>query len=141
MNQSAFRASAGASVENYDFNENYRYLKRLLQDLRQENGPSVRQELFGEEQRERPLTKKEMKQMFRFLRKIENHYEECCTPPIPEELEHSIRAKASSNWLPWESEAIEKVDAWRAALQDRRRKARDLFQTALEKIRRGEKLP
>lgn len=141
MSQSAFRASAGAFLESYDFNENYRYLKKLILDLKQENGPSVRRELFGEEQREHPLTKKEMQKLFRFLRKIESHYEECCTPPIPEELEKSIRSKDSSRWLPWESEAIEKVDAWRSELQDRRQGARQMLETALEKIRRGEKLP
>ena len=141
MSQSAFRASAGAFQENYDFNENYLYLKKLIQDLKHENGPSVKRELFGEEERERTLSKKQMKQLFRFLRKIEHHYEECCTPPIPEELEKSIRAKDSSRWLPWELEAIEKVDTWREELQERKHLARQLFQTALENIRRGEKLP
>jgi predicted glycosyl hydrolase (DUF1957 family) len=82
-----------------------------------------------------------MKQLFRFLRKIEQHYEQCCTPPIPEELERSIRQKSSDEWLPWELEAIEKVDAWREELQERKRAARDMFQKVLEKVRTGQALP
>jgi hypothetical protein len=82
-----------------------------------------------------------MKQLFRFLRKIEHHYEECCSPPIPDELEKSIRSRDSEDWLPWELEAIEKVDAWREELQDRKLLARQMFQGALEKVRNGEKLP
>lgn len=140
MTQSAFHASGGTFLDTYDFNENYSYLKKLIQDLKGEDSSSVRKELFGEAEPQRNLTKKEMKQLFRFLRKIENHYEECCTPPIPEELEKSIRLKDSSQWLPWELEAIEKVDAWRAELQDRRLKAREMLDSALARIRRGEKL-
>ncbi len=79
-----------------------------------------------------------MKQVFKFLRKIEHHYEECCTPPIPEELEKNIRKRDTADWLPWESEAIEKVDAWRAALQGRKQSAREMFNKALDTIRNGE---
>ena len=141
MSQSAFHASAGAFLDSYDFNENYRYLKKLIQDLKQENGKSLKKELFGEEEAERTLTKKQMKQLFRFLRKIEHHYEQCCTPPIPRELEKSIRSKDSDEWLPWELEAIEKVDAWNEELQEKKRTARTMFQRALEKVRNGETLP
>jgi hypothetical protein len=141
MSQSAFGASARKFLGSYDFNENYRYLKKLIQDLKHENDNSLRKELFGEDERERTLSKKQMKQLFRFLRKIEQHYEQCCTPPIPEELERSIRQKSSDEWLPWELEAIEKVDAWREELQERKRAARDMFQKVLEKVRTGQALP
>jgi len=141
MSQSAFGASAPTFLGSYDFNENYRYLKKLIQDLKHENGTSLRKELFGEDERERTLSKKQMKQLFRFLRKIEHHYEQCCTPPIPEELERSIREKGSDEWLPWELEAIEKVDSWREELQEKRHSAREMFQRALERVRAGEELP
>lgn len=140
MTQSAFQASGGTFLDSYDFNQNYHYLKKLIQDLKGENGSSVKKEIFGEEEPARNLTKKQMKELFRFLRKIEHHYEECCTPPIPEELENSIRLKDQSEWLPWEREAIEKAEAWRAELQDRKLKARQMLNNALEKVRRGEKL-
>jgi hypothetical protein len=139
MTQSALNACPGNFLDSYDFNKNYQYLKKLIHALKVENDTSVRRELFGEDDRERKLTKKQMKQLFRFLRKIEHHYEECCTPPIPEELEDSIRNRDSAEWLPWELEAIEKVDVWREQLQERRHAARQAFQTALERIRMGEK--
>ena len=141
MSQSAFHASAGDFLQSYDFNQNYRYLKKLIQELKVENDQSLKRALFGEDECKRTLTKKQMKQLFRFLRKIEHHYEECCTPPIPDELEKSIRERESDEWLPWELEAIEKVDAWREELQDRKLMARQMFQKALEKVRNGEKLP
>lgn len=141
MSQSAFHASAGDFLQSYDFNQNYSYLKKLIQELKVEDDRSVKRALFGEDECERTLTKKQMKQLFRFLRKIEHHYEECCTPPIPAELEKSIRGRESDQWLPWELEAIEKVDAWREELQERKVVARQLFQKALEKVRNGEKLP
>jgi hypothetical protein len=140
MNQSAFLASTGASSDAHDFNQNYDYLKKLIQELKGENTSFVRQEIFGEQEEDRKLTKKEMKQIFRFLRKIEGYYEECCTPPIPEELEQSIRAKDNSRWLPWEQEAMEKVDSWRQDLREKRQMARQLLHTALDKVRSGEKL-
>ncbi len=140
MSQSAFHASAGDFLQSYDFNQNYNYLKKLIQELKVENDKSVKRVLFGEDECGQTLTKKQMKQLFRFLRKIEHHYEECCTPPIPEELEKSIRQRESDEWLPWELEAIEKVDAWREELQDRKLMARQMFQKALDKVRNGEKL-
>lgn len=135
MSQSAFHTSTGHFLDSYDFDQNYKYLKKLIQDLKVENGNSLRKELFGEDENSRTLTKKEMKELFRFLRKIENHYEECCNPPIPEELEKSIRDKESSKRLPWEIEAIEKVDSWRKALLDRQNNAQTLFGEALAKVK------
>jgi hypothetical protein len=140
MIQKAFDASDRGFSDSYDFDENYEYLKRLIQDLKKENRESIRKELFGNDEPARALTKKEMKQLFRFLRKIENHYEECTQPPIPPELEDAIRSRESSDWLPWELEAIEKVDMWRAKLEDSRQSAREMFEEALQKIRAGEKI-
>ncbi len=37
-------------------------------------------------------------------------------PPVPVELEASIRIRKKSTWLPWEAEAIRKIDRWRADL-------------------------
>jgi hypothetical protein len=141
MPHSASSACPGNFLDSYDFNENYRYLKRLIQELKVGNGSLVRKEIFGEDECAPSLDKKQMKQLFKFLRKIENHYEECCTPPIPEELEASIRSRQSDQWLPWEQEAIEKVDQWREELQERRLTARHTLEAALRKVRDGEALP
>jgi hypothetical protein len=42
MSQSAFHASAGDFLESYDFNQNYSYLKKLIQDLKVENAKSLK---------------------------------------------------------------------------------------------------
>ncbi|MCX5861898.1 MAG: hypothetical protein WCG29_09445 [Desulfomonile sp.] len=136
MTQSAFHASARTLPESNDFNQNYRNLKKLIQALKLKNGNSIRREIFGEEETALPLTSKDMKDLFRSLRKIESHYEQCSTPPIPQELEKSIRGRDTSEWLPWELEAIEKVENWRADLDDKRISAHKMFQATLEKIRR-----
>ncbi|MBI5249962.1 MAG: hypothetical protein HY912_10755 [Desulfomonile tiedjei] len=138
MTQSASHASSGNFLDAYDFSGNYNYLKKLIEELKTENSASVRKQIFGEDEPDRTLTKKQMKQVFKFLRKIEHHYEECCTPPIPEELEKGIRKRDSADWLPWELEAIEKVDGWRVALQERKQNAREMFNSAMERIRNGE---
>jgi len=140
MTQSAFHVSEGTFLDSHDFNRNYKYLKKLIQDLKVENSNSLRKELFGEGERDRILSKKQMKELFKFLRKVEHHYELCYNPPIPEELEKSIRGKDPSGWLPWEMEAIDKVDAWREELQERRQTARRMFLSALEKVRKDSEL-
>jgi len=38
-------------------------------------------------------------------------------PPVPVELEASIRIRKRSTWLPWEAEAIRKIERWRADLK------------------------
>ncbi len=139
MTQRAFRSSADTSLDSSDFNHNYRYLKRLLLQLKAENRESVQRELFGENERSRNLSKKEMKALFKFLRRIETQYEECCISPIPEQLEKSILGRKRSDWLPWELEAIEKATSWRKELRARKKSARDMLCEALEKIRNGDK--
>ena len=66
--------------ETSDFNGNYTYLKRLIQDLKVENSDSLKKELFGDTEPVKPFSKKDMKQLFKFLRKIEHHYENCQPP-------------------------------------------------------------
>jgi hypothetical protein len=140
MSQSALHASSEIVLDSSDFDQNYRYLKTLIKELKAENGTSVGRAIFGEEDESRALTKKQMKQIARYLRKIEHQYDECTTPPIPDELEDAIRDRSYEEWLPWELEAIEKVDAWREELQERKRSARALLGQALESVRQGKSL-
>ncbi len=140
MTQSSSHVLLEARPEAPDFTSNFKYLKKLIQELKVENDSSLRRELFGEEETERRLTKKEMKLLFKFMRKLETHYDESSTPPIPKELEKSIRNRDNSTWLPWESEAIQKIDAWRYETQEKRESARNMLNSALEKVRRGEKI-
>lgn len=140
MTRSASQVPTGNFLDSYDFSQNYRYLKKLIQELKKENSESVRKEIFGEAERGPRLTRGQMQQLFRFLRKVERHYEACSRPPVPEEMEKAIRNRDSSEWLPYEKEALEKVQAWREELQDRKKKARRMLNSALEKVRRGEEI-
>jgi hypothetical protein len=140
MAQCSSRALAENLPETSDFNGNYSYLKRLIQDLKGENSDSIKKELFGDTEPSRSLSKNDMKQLFKFLRKIEHHYEELSNPPIPKELEKSIRGRSKADWLPWELEAIQKVDVWREELEDKKDKAKRMLQSTLDKVRRGDKL-
>ncbi len=47
------------------------------------------------------------------MNNILKRFDRLLTPPVPADLERSIRNKKKDNWLPYEAEAIEKVDAWR----------------------------
>ncbi len=135
MTQSAFQTSAGASRNSVDFTENYRNLRKMIQALKKENGQLVGKEIFGDQGEQPALTKSDMQRLFKMLRRIENQYEKCCNPPIPEALEKSIRTKGSDEWLPWELEAIEKMDTWRSELEERKKKATKMLQQAMEKIK------
>jgi len=139
MTQSAFQTSEGTSLDSFDFNQNFRSLKKIIQAIKVENGQTVERELFGAEENVPALTKKDLKDLFKALRKVENQYEECCNPPIPQALEKSIRNRDSSEWLPWELEAIEKVEIWRSDLDDRKKKTAHLFEQTLQKIKARKK--
>lgn len=140
MTQSSSHVLVEPRTEAPDFTSNFKHLKKLIQELKVENDVTLRKELFGDEDVERRLTKKEMKLLFKFMRKLESHYDESSTPPIPKELEKSIRNRNKSAWLPWETEAIQKIEDWRQEIQEKRETARNLLNSALEKIRRGEKI-
>ncbi len=140
MSQCAVQASAEQLPDPQDFERNHRYLKKLLQELKKEDNNSVSKEIFGVKHQPRALTKKEMKQLYKMLRKIEQRYDECAEPPIPPELEDNIRERELTQWLPWELEAIQKAEAWREEVLPQRVSVRQMLDEALEKIRKGEKL-
>lgn len=132
------RNSSNAEISlGNDFEINYLYLKRLIEDLKMEDRDTVRERIFGSTERGRNLTKKEMKELFRFLGKVQNHYEECQAPPIPLDLEKSICDRDPGEWLPWEAEAIQKLDEWREKVKLMRFEAKKMFAMALERIRSG----
>jgi DNA repair exonuclease SbcCD ATPase subunit len=135
MTQRASRASAAVRLDSPDFDEHYHYVKKLIQELKGADHASLKKEIFGEDERNRNLTKKEIKELARSLRKIEHQYEECCNPPVPAELENFIRSRSVGDWLPYELEAIEKVDAWRTELKSRREQIRQMLQSTLDKFR------
>ncbi len=133
MSQAAFQTPAQAQ-DSHDFDHNYRYVKKLIQELIVENKGSSMREMAGGDERKRNLTKKEMQELARALRKIELQYAEYSKPPIPKALETSIRRRNDEDWLPWELEAIEKVDVWREELETKKEKLQQMLNKAMTKI-------
>jgi hypothetical protein len=133
MNQAAFHTSAPA-LDSHDFNHNYRYIKKLIQALMAQNRGSLKRDMLSGNERIPHLTNKEMLDLARVLRKIELEYAEYCKPPIPKALETSIRRRNDADWLPWEMEAIEKIDVWREGLETKKEKIQQMLNKALTKI-------
>jgi hypothetical protein len=139
MTQSGINTSAEPLLEGQDLDQQFLYVKTLIQKLKEDNQDSLKKELFGEDESNRTLDKKQIKELFRLLRKLERDFKDCCTAPIPPELEGSIRGRDESQWLPWELEAIEKVEVWRAEIQAKRQQSRLILDAALHKLRSGQK--
>ncbi len=59
------------------------------------------------------LTRPQQKILKDFMRHVEEYGHEEYDPPVPAELEASIRIRERSTWLPWEAEAIRKIERWR----------------------------
>ncbi len=99
-----------------EFRENYRFLRELINCKEQNNAirkdldaliedPSI--SLRGK------LNRRQMKIIKDFIRASRAENGEGFDPPVPPELEASIRTKQRSTWLPWEAEAIHKIELWR----------------------------
>jgi hypothetical protein len=137
MAESCVDTSGGTIPISQDFEKNYNYLKSLIKALKSQNNGAVRKAVFGDTEAQKKMTKKQMKQLATFLRKVEHQYEEAAEPPIPDELESAIRDRESCDWLPWEMEAIEKQEAWREDLQKKRLEMREKLEEAIETVREG----
>ncbi len=68
------------------------------------------------------LGKKECQNRNRLITNVLKRFRKILTPPVPADLEMSIKSKPSAEWLPWEKEAIRKNERWRRELQDTRPK-------------------
>jgi hypothetical protein len=100
-----------------EFRENYRFLSQLI-CCKSKNSTAISplnelcnkhlQALRGK------LNRRQLKIIKDFLL---NPNSEGFEPPVPEELEASIRIKNKSRLLPWEEEAIDKIDKWRSDLE------------------------
>jgi hypothetical protein len=62
---------------------------------------------------EASFSKKQVTERNRLVKSIFQRFSSILTPPIPPDLEQSIRNKDEGNWLPWEKEVIEKIGQWR----------------------------
>jgi hypothetical protein len=99
-----------------DFRENYRFLSELinctekntnLTDSLSQMPALALSRLRGK------LHSRQVKILCEFLTESEECDPEPFQAPVPAELEAAIRVKRRASWLPWEAEAIRKIDRWR----------------------------
>jgi hypothetical protein len=103
-----------------EFRENYRFLTELIncKDKNKTAAECLENVVESSLYRARgKLNRRQMKIIKDFLTGIEEDDSECFAPPVPVELEAAIRVKKRSTWLPWEAEAIRKIERWRGDLE------------------------
>jgi hypothetical protein len=59
------------------------------------------------------LTRKQVLERNRMVRDILKRFSRILTPPIPADLEKSLKKKGITNLLPWETEVLERAEKWR----------------------------
>jgi len=59
------------------------------------------------------LTRKQVLERNRVVRETLKRFSRILTPPIPIDLEKSLRKKSQAKLLPWEEEVLEKAEKWR----------------------------
>lgn len=62
------------------------------------------------------VTRKQVMERNRVVKRILQRFSEILTPPVPSDLERAIRGKDRSTWLPWEQEAVQRIDYWRSEI-------------------------
>lgn len=99
-----------------EFRENYRFLSELIRCRDKNHSIAKRVSSIGEVRLlalHRNLNRREAKILKDFISAIHEEDADCSPAPVPEELEASIRVRKRSTWLPWEAEAIRKIEKWR----------------------------
>jgi hypothetical protein len=99
-----------------EFRENYRFLSELI-DCKERNN-SFKRGLRALMERSAPylaarLNQRQVRLVRNLFKAMKHGNSDCLSPPVPAELEASIRIRDRSTWLPWEAEAIHKIDLWR----------------------------
>lgn len=98
-----------------EFRENYRFLTELINCDEKNKVASNGLETLVNKHLSRLRGSLNRRQMAILNRCLKDRQEaEGLVPPVPAELEASIRIKKGTVWLPWEAEAIRKIDRWRA---------------------------
>jgi hypothetical protein len=99
-----------------DFRHNCKFLCQLI-ECKDKNDLVISplQELLHGRADKKPteLNKRQKTILKKILEGLERQDIECFDPPVPAELEASIRVKPRRCRLPWEAEAIRKIDLWR----------------------------
>lgn len=99
-----------------EFGQNYSFLSELITCKEKNNCVTAGLDELLHKQLCRirgKLNRRQMTILNQYLRGGEEEDDECVPTPVPAELEASIRIRTRSTWLPWEAEAIRKIDRWR----------------------------
>ncbi len=102
-----------------EFRENYRFLSELINCKHKNNSAAQSLETVLEPRLchiRGKLNRRQIRILNLFVKDLENSEPESLSPPVPAELEAAIRVKKRSTWLPWEAEAIRKIELWRGDL-------------------------
>lgn len=104
-----------------DFRHNCKYLCQLI-DCKGKNDLVISplQEVLAHRKYEKTtkLGKRHKSILRKILEGIDQDDNECFDPPVPAELEASIRVKPRRLRLPWEAEALRKIDLWRKDVRE-----------------------
>jgi hypothetical protein len=107
--------AAGVSEPPGDFKSNYRHLKQLINKALKEGTPLEELCLVPKnptQGKPRQLSRQDLVSLLHIIRRIKVQYQALLESPVPRELERDIRMKTPQERLPWETEALEKVDQW-----------------------------
>jgi len=108
--------AAGVSEPPGDFNSNYRNLKRIINKALKEGTSLEELKLIPKNRSGTPpreLSREDLLKLLHIIRRIKSRYQRLLQSPVPKELERDILAKSPESRLPWEEEALEKVQQWR----------------------------
>lgn len=110
----------GVSEPPGDFRSNYRQLKQIIENALRDGTPLEELHLIPKDQARkgaRQLSKEDLLSLLRIIRRIKTRYQRLLQSPVPEELERDILGKSPDERLPWEQEALDKVNQWRQDVQ------------------------
>lgn len=110
----------GVSEPPGDFNSNYKYLKDVINKAIKEGTPLEELQLVprhASHKNPKQLSKEDLLKLLQAIRRIRTRYQRLLQSPVPKELERDILAKPPEQRLPWENEALEKVEQWREAVK------------------------
>jgi len=106
----------GVSEPPGDFKSNYRHLKKLINQALKEGTPLEELHLIPKDsahQASKRFDREDLLRLLHLIRRIKTRYQRLLQPPVPRLLERDILAKAPTERLPWEQEALDKLDQWR----------------------------
>jgi hypothetical protein len=108
--------AVGVSDPPGDFNSNYRYLKQLINKALKEGTPLEELRLIPKHGSKKPgkqLSRDDLIKLLHIIRRIKSRYQRLLQSPVPRELERDILVKRPESRLPWEQEALDKIEQWR----------------------------